>query len=137
MKENKDIIEVYKKRVYNEKLIEKREKEEEILKADKFRKIEEDTTKKIKDVMIAEGLKSEAEHFVFSLGFITEDTKEKLRANDKAFEDAMDERNRIVEEVLAMKELCEDSESLTTMYKKYGILQDNGKIYDYRKEEQQ
>lgn len=133
MNDKKNIIEVYKKRKYNEFLINKREKEEEIRKKDEFVKITDNFKNKIKEY--AEKNNLDVECILASIcipDIISKETKEALGKVEVEFKDNMDERNRIVEEVEAQLMIVETYEQEIEILKKYGILDENGKIYDYR-----
>lgn len=133
MNDKKNIIEVFKKRKYNEFLINKREKEEEIRKKDEFVKITDNFKNKIKEY--AEKNNLDVEGILASIcipDIISKETKEALEKVEVEFKDNMDERNRIVEEVEAQLMIVETYEQEIEILKKYGILDENGKIYDYR-----
>lgn len=133
MNDKKNIIEVFKKRKYNEFLINKREKEEEIRKKDEFVKITDNFKNKIKEY--AEKNNLDVEGILASIcipDIISKETKEALGKVEVEFKDNMDERNRIVEEVEAQLIIVETYEQEIEILKKYGILDENGKIYDYR-----
>ena len=133
MNDKKNIIEVFKKRKYNEFLINKREKEEEIRKKDEFVKITDNFKNKIKEY--AEKNNLDVEGILASIyipDIISEETKEALGKVEVEFKDNMDERNRIVEEVEAQLMIVETYEQEIEILKRYGILDENGKIYDYR-----
>lgn len=133
MEKIKDIIEVYKKRRYNELLIEKREKIEKIENEDKFRKLVNEYNKKLEEALKTENKLNVFSNYAISISLIEEKTASKIEEVEKWFKDEMDERDRIVEEVRAIESLYETTEELIDIYKKYGILQEDGKIYDYRK----
>lgn len=133
MNDKKNIIEVFKKRKYNEFLINKREKEEEIRKKDEFVKIADNFKNKVKEY--AEKNNLDVEGILASINIpniISKETKEALGKVEVEFKDNMDERNRIVEEVEAQLMIVETYEQEIEILKKYGILDENGKIYDYR-----
>ena len=133
MNDKKNIIEVFKKRKYNEFLINKREKEDEIRKKDEFVKIADNFKNKVKEY--AEKNNLDVESILASINIpniISKETKEALEKVEVEFKDNMDERNRIVEEVEAQLMIVETYEQEIEILKKYGILDEKGKIYDYR-----
>lgn len=133
MNDKKNIIEVFKKRKYNEFLINKREKEDEIRKKDEFVNITDNFKNKVKEY--AEKNNLDVEGILASINIpniISKETKEALEKVEVEFKDNMDERNRIVEEVEAQLMIVETYEQEIEILKKYGILDENGKIYDYR-----
>lgn len=133
MNDKKNIIEVFKKRKYNEFLINKREKEEEIRKKDEFVKITDNFKNKVKEY--AEKNNLDVEYILASIcipDIISKETKEALGKVEVEFKDNMDKRNRIVEEVEAQLMIVETYEQEIEILKRYGILDENGKIYDYR-----
>lgn len=134
MNDKKNIIEVYKKRKYNEFLINKREKEEEIRKKDEFVKITDNFKNKVKEYAEKNNL-ADVEcilNSIFIPNILTKESQEALKKAEVEFKDNMDERNRIVEEVEAQLMIVETYEQEIEILKKYGILDENGKIYDYR-----
>ena len=129
--ENKTILEVYKKRRYNELLIEKREALSKV--TDDYA----DLAKKYNDKLL-KLLKSENKENVFDYYKVdsipsTKEKDEKINEIEKAFKDAMDDRNRLIEEVEAQLLLCETRDQYFEVFKKYGIVDEDGKIYDYKK----
>lgn len=136
MNDKKNIIEVYKKRKYNEFLIEKRENEDTILKEDGYCQIVNDFKNKVKDMLVKAGkteveIEGILEAFYFP-DLKTEETRQALKDNEKEFKDKMDERNRLVEEVEAQLMIVETYEQEIEILKKYGILKQDGTIYDYK-----
>lgn len=134
MNDKKNIIEVYKKRKYNEFLINKREKEEEIRKKDEFVKITDNFKNKVKEYAEKNNL-ADVEcilNSIFIPNILTKESQEALKKAEVEFKDNMDERNRIVEEVEAQLMIVETYEQEIEILKRYGILDENGKIYDYR-----
>ena len=131
MKEfNKDIVEVYAKRIYNELLIEKRKKLEEL--------DNNDPIGKLINKFVADYETLTKEHYGEVKGVVlspevdmTPKTKEARAEVEKEFKDKMDDRDRLIEEVRALEELY-DLDTLGELYKQFGILDANGKIYDYK-----
>ena len=127
---DKDIVEVYAKRVYNENLIWKREKVKEIEDKDpisslidKFVEDYEALTKKHYGEAKGVALHAECD--------MTPKSREAIEEVEKQFKDKMDDRDRLIEEVRALEELY-DLDTLGDLYKQFGILDENGKIYDYK-----
>ena len=128
----KNIIEVYKKRKYNEFLIEKRNKENLLQEDDKFKKL---VNKYNDDLMNL--LKEEKMEFLFNKYMIqsfpiSDETLKKYKEIQKDFDDKIDERNRVIEEVEALLLESETAEDRMAVYKRFGIVDKAGKIYDYK-----
>ena len=140
MKDNKDILEVYKKRIYNELLIEKRAKIEEaenndpVVKA--FNKAVEELKKVLADNDITNMVTISLENgdLSYSGYTTTKATGKAVEEAEKEFKDKMDDRDRVVEEVTARLLAVETYEQEMEIYKTYGIIdKETGKIYDYKK----
>lgn len=125
-----NIIRIYKKRKYNEYLIEKREKIAEV--EDKFKTLADEYNAKLLELLQEENNEGAYEGFMVNYTPVSKDAQEKIDAIEKDFKDKMDDRNRLVDEVLAQIALCETRDEMLEVYKAYGILDDNNKIYDYR-----
>lgn len=131
MKDNKNILEIYKKRKYNEFLIEKRAKIEELENNDvigKFVKESNENYKKLYEEVFGNTLE-----FEMYVGYkLTPKTVEAMDKVEKEFKDKMDDRDRLIEEVQAQVDIVETYEQEIAIYKKYGILDEDGKVYDYK-----
>ena len=137
---DKNILEVYKKRVYNELLIEKRAKIEEIKNNDPVVKACNKAVEELKKVLADNGIENyvsfgiENGKLVTEYHVLTEDTRKAIEETEVAFKDKMDDRDRIVEEVTARLMAVESYEQEMAIYEKYGIIdKETGKIYDYKK----
>lgn len=132
MKNNdKDIIEVYAKRVFNELKIKKNKKLAELEKTDKYANLVEEYNKKVNEFLEADGRKSEIGDFDIAYCPTDLNLKEKVEEIEKEYKDAMDDRDRVIEEVRAVLKVT-DFDDVMDVLKRYGIVQENGLIYDYR-----
>lgn len=127
---NKNILEIYKKRRYNEFLIEKRAKESEV--ADDYAKLAEDYNNKLLEMLTAEGRVDTYEDYKLNYYPTSRAMTEALVEIDKDFKDKMDDRDRLIEEIRSQIDICETYEQKLSIYKKYGVLDKNGKLYDYK-----
>lgn len=125
-----NIIRIYKKRKYNEYLIEKREQLANV--GDEYSKLAEEYNTKLLELLKADNKEESYEYFKVQGTPVSKEAQEKIAEIEKAFKDKMDDRNRLVDEVMAQIELCETREEAIEVYKAYGILDTDGKIYDYR-----
>lgn len=125
-----NIIRIYKKRKYNEYLIEKREKIAEV--EDKYKTLAEEYNAKLLELLKEDSNEGAYERYSVLYTPISKEAQDKFDAIEKDFKDKMDDRNRLVDEVLAQISLCETRDEMLEVYKSYGILDDNNKIYDYR-----
>ena len=133
MKDEKNILEVYKKRRYNELLIEKRAKIAEVEKEDKFQQLVDEYNKNVNELLVTEGRNTEVGDYDVVVYTMSDATKKAIEEIETAFKDKMDDRDRIIEEVKALEMLCDCTEEYEALYKKFGILDKDGKIYDYKK----
>ena len=125
-----NIIKIYKKRKYNEFLIAKRADLAEV--EDKYKTLADDYNEKLLELLKEDNNERAYEMFAVKVTPISKEAEEKIEAIEKDFKDKMDDRNRLVDEVLAQIDLCETREDIIEVYKAYGILDAEGKIYDYR-----
>ena len=125
-----NIIKIYKKRKYNEFLIAKRADLAEV--EDKYKTLADDYNEKLLELLKEDNNERAYEMFAVKVTPISKEAEEKIEAIEKDFKDKMDDRNRLVDEVLAQIDLCETREASIEVYKAYGILDAEGKIYDYR-----
>lgn len=128
--EKKTILEVYKKRRYNELLIEKREALSKV--TDAYDDLAKDYNNKLLDLLKADKKESLFDCFKVDVMPSTVEKDEKINEIEKAFKDAMDDRNRLVEEIEAQLDLCSTREEYNEVFKLYGIIDKKGKIYDYK-----
>lgn len=128
--ENKSIIEVFKKRKYNEYLIEKREKIAKVENA--YKALADEYNEKLLELLKADGRRDEYDCYQLTYVPKTVEYLEKVDEIEKEYKDKMDDRDRLVEEVNAQLMLCETYEQKMAVYKTYGIVDENGKIYDYK-----
>ena len=130
----KTILEVYKKRVYNELLIAKREKIEKLKEADPYGKFVKEINKNYIDLARKNG-DDLADDFEFACAYkFTDATEKAIEEVEKEFKDKMDDRDRVVEEVTARLMVTETYEQEMEIYTNYGIIDEKtGKIYDYKK----
>lgn len=126
----KNILEIYKKRKYNEFLIEKREKEEKL--SNDYAKLAEEYNSKLLAMLTAEGKEVAYEDYRLTYYPIPKATVEALAEIDQNFKDKMDDRDRLIEEIQSQIDICETYEQKLDIYKKYGVLDKAGKLYDYR-----
>ena len=138
---DKNILEVYKKRKYNEFLIEKRTKLEEIENNDPvvkaFNKAVENLKKVLADNKISNMVTISIENGELSYSGYTmaDKTVEAMNEVENAFKDKMDDRDRVIEEVTAQLMSIENYDQEMAIYKRYGIIDGNGLIYDYKDKE--
>lgn len=128
--EKKTILEVYKKRRYNELLIEKREKLDKL--KDGFSGLMQEYNEKLLELFKKENREDLFDNFKLLVSYTPKSKQAKIDEIEKAFKDAMDDRNRLVEEVEAQLDLCTTREEYLEVFKLYGIVDENGKIYDYK-----
>lgn len=133
----KDILEIYAQRRYNELLKEKRVKIEEVEKGDPIKNLVEKVNAeyiKLLNTGKTTDLIPDDKMLINLMGAdYTEETFNKLEKIEKTFQDKIDERDRMIQEVKAQVDLCEDREQEIAIYKMYGIMTDDGKIYDYKR----
>ena len=125
-----DIIRIYKKRKYNEYLIEKRENLAKV--EDKYKELADEYNTKLLELLKEDSNEGAYERFMVNITPMSKEAEEEVAKIEKEFKDKMDDRNRLVDEVLAQIALCETREASIEVYKAYGILDTDGKIYDYR-----
>ena len=137
---DKNILEVWKKRKYNEFLnvkrekIEKAESNDPVVKA--FNKAVEELKKVLADNDITNMVTISFENGELSYsGYTTtKATGKAVEEAEKEFKDNMDDRDRIIEEVTARLQAVETYEQEMEIYKTYGIIdEETGKIFDYKK----
>lgn len=128
--EKKTILDVYKKRRYNELLIEKREKLDKL--KDGFSGLMQEYNEKLLELFKKENREDLFDNFKLLVSYTPKSKQAKIDEIEKAFKDAMDDRNRLVEEVEAQLDLCTTREEYLEVFKLYGIVDENGKIYDYK-----
>lgn len=127
-----NIIKIYKKRKYNEFLIEKREKINAI--ENKYQALID-----VYNTELLKLLKEDKAEYTFNnykinySPFISNEVQVKIDEIEKEFQDKMDDRDRLITEVEAQLELCECRAQMLEVFKTYGILDTDSKIYDYRK----
>ena len=132
---DKNILEVYKKRKYNEFLIEKRAKIEALKNNDPFGKFVNEINKKYIDLARKNG-DDLADDFEFACAYkFTDATEKAIEEVENAFKDKMDDRDRVIEEVTAQLMSIENYDQEMAIYKRYGIIDENGLIYDYKDKE--
>ena len=134
MNDDKNILEVYKKRKYNEYLIEKRAKIEEIENKDEFRKLIDKFNNDINKLLEKEGRKDEIGRYDLGIDLLSPSSREAIDAVEKDYQDKIDDRDRLIEEVNAQLKSIETYEQEMAIYKLYNIIDENGKIYDYKKD---
>ena len=134
MNDDKNILEVYKKRNYNEYLIEKRAKIEEIENKDEFRKLIDKFNNDINKLLEKEGRKDEIGRYDLGIDLLSPSSREAIDAVEKDYQDKIDDRDRLIEEVNAQLKSIETYEQEMAIYKLYNIIDENGKIYDYKKD---
>ena len=134
MNDDKNILEVYKKRKYNEYLIEKRAKIEEIENKDEFRKLIDKFNNDINKLLEKEGRKDEIGRYDLGIDLLSPSSREVIDAVEKDYQDKIDDRDRLIEEVNAQLKSIETYEQEMAIYKLYNIIDENGKIYDYKKD---
>lgn len=127
---NKNILEIYKKRKYNEFLIEKRAKKEKV--TNDFAKLAEDYNEKLLEKLTAEGRENLFDNYKVSYTPVSKVAQETLETIEKEFQDKMDDRNRLIEEIQSQIDICETYEQKLDIYKKYGVIDKHGKLYDYK-----
>lgn len=138
---DKNILEVYKKRKYNEFLIEKRAKLEEIENNDPVVKAFNKAVENLKKVLADNNIKNTVTISIDNgeLGYsgytLTDKTVEAMNEVENAFKDKMDDRDRVIEEVTAQLMSIENYDQEMAIYKRYGIIDENGLIYDYKDKE--
>ena len=134
----KNILEIYKQRKYNELLNERNEKIEAIKNKDEIQNFKKKAIKEFVKIYNANKAESayELKEDTTYIGLEYELTQKSIDAiNDieKVFNDKIDERDRLMQEVKAQVEICENREQESAIYKMHGILNDDGKIFDYKK----
>ena len=138
---DKNILEVYKKRKYNEFLIEKRAKLEEIENNDPVVKAFNKTVENLKKVLADNNISNmvtisiENGELSYSGYTMADKTVEAMNEVEKAYKDKMDDRDRVIEEVTAQLMSIENYDQEMAIYKRYGIIDENGLIYDYKDKE--
>lgn len=138
---DKNILEVYKKRKYNEFLIEKRAKIEEIENNDPVVRAFNKAVESLKKVLADNNIKNTVTISIDNgeLGYsgytLTDKTVEAMNEVENAFKDKMDDRDRVIEEVTAQLMSIENYDQEMAIYKRYGIIDENGLIYDYKDKE--
>lgn len=125
-----NIIRIYKKRKYNEFLIEKRAKLAEV--EDKYKTLAEEYNNSLLELLKEDSNEGAYDRYAVIYTPMSKEAQDKIAEIEKDFKDKMDDRNRLVDEVLAQIALCETRDEMLEVYKAYGILDDNNKIYDYR-----
>ena len=125
-----DIIRIFKKRKYNEYLIEKRENLAKV--EDKYKELANEYNTKLLELLKEDSNEGAYEAFMVNVTPMSKEAEETIARIEKDFKDKMDDRNRLVDEVLAQIALCETREEKIEVYKAYDILDADGKIYDYR-----
>lgn len=125
-----DIIRIYKKRKYNEYLIEKREKLAKV--ENKYEALAEEYNSKLLELLKEDNNEGAYEDFMITVTPVSKEASEQIEVIEKEFKDKMDDRNRLVDEVLAQITLCETRDEKIEVYKSYGILDAENKIYDYK-----
>lgn len=76
------------------------------------------------------------DNFEFACAYkYTEATTKAIEEVEKEYQDKMDDRDRLIEEVNAQLKSVETYEQEMAIYRLYGIIDENGKIYDYKKDE--
>ena len=133
----KDILEIYKQRRYNELLNEKNAKIDETKKKDPIESFKNKVLKEYVKIYNANRgdfieLKEE-EAFINFESSLTPKTIDEIYKIETEFQDKLDDRDRLIQEVKAQIEICENREQEIAIYKMYGILDESGKIYDYKK----
>lgn len=124
------IIKIYKKRKYNEFLKEKREKISQV--ENPYQAIVDEFNEKLLELLKEDNKENLYEINKLHCELTTKEVQEEIDKIEKEFKDKMDDRNRLVDEVMAQIELCSSREEMLEVYKAYGILDENNKIYDYR-----
>jgi hypothetical protein len=127
----KNILEIYKKRLYNKYLIEKRAKIEEIENNDVIGKFVKETNEKYNELLKENGFDMENAKLIGFTVF-TKTTVDAIEKVEKEFKDKMDDRDRLIEEIQAQVQITETYEQEMDIYKKYGVIDENGHLYDYR-----
>lgn len=125
-----NIVGIYKKRKYNEFLIAKNKKLGEI--EDKYKSLMNEYNAKLLELLKEDKAESIYETYSVKNHFISKETQDKINEIEKEFKDSMDDRNRLIDEVEAQLQLCGSRDEMLEVFKAYGILDENNKIYDYR-----
>lgn len=125
-----NIIRIYKKRKYNEYLIAKREAEAKV--EDKYKALADEYNGKLLELLKEENREEYYDDYAVEYRPISKEASDKLAEIEKNFKDKMDDRNRLIDEVEAQIDLCSTRDEVLEVYKAYGILNDDNKIYDYR-----
>lgn len=125
-----NIIRIYKKRKYNEFLIKKRIKLDEV--ENKYKALMDGYNAELLKLLEEDHEENMYDAYAIKTPFISKETIAKIDEIKKEFKDSMDERDRLVDEVNAQLELCESRDDMLAVFRAYGILDENNKIYDYR-----
>lgn len=128
--ENKNVIEVFKKRKYNEYLIEKREKCAKV--EDKYTKLADEYNTKLLELLKEDKRENAFDGYKVNYCPTSDEYVKAIEEIEKDYKDKMDDRDRLIEEVIAQTMLCETYEQKMAVYKNYGIVDKHGKIYDYK-----
>ena len=99
---------------------------------DKYKELADEYNKNLLDLLKEDSNEGAYDDYKIEVVPMSKEAQDEVAKIEKDFKDKMDDRNRLVDEVMAQIELCVNREEAIEVYKAYGILDTEGKIYDYR-----